>query len=347
MIDYQAIVDNLSEEKVKDILTKLDIPFVDKGSYLQMPTYCHNHKDEEASHKLYYYKNNKIFMCYTNCQTMSIFKFLRNYYEAQGIEYNWYNDVYKVIVDNDKPEGIEVPQYRSVRNSYERRKEVQLPDYNPGVLGCFVKRYPPEWLAEGITESTMDKYNILYSISQNKIIIPHYSAETGQLVGIRGRALNPVEVETFGKYMPVQVQGVWYTHQLSMNLYGLWENKENIKKSGVCFLAEGEKSVLQAESFSTPNCTVAVCGSQFNKYQLNLLMKLCAPREIVICFDNEELPKSQDYFDKLWKIGDKYKQYCQFSFIYDREGLTRLKDSPFDHGEEIFRKLLERRVVVK
>lgn len=347
MIDYQEIVDNLTEEKVKDILTKLEIPFIDKGTYLLMPTYCHNHKSEEASHKLYYYKNNKIFMCYTNCQAQSIFKFLKNYYEAQDIQYDWYKDIYSVITEGARPEGLVMPQYKSLRENYNARKEIKLPAYSKGVLGCFVKRYPTEWLLDGISKFAMDKYNILYSISQNKIIIPHYAAATGALVGIRGRALNPREIEDFGKYMPVQIEGKWYSHPLSMNLYGLYENKENIKKTGICYVFEAEKSVLQCESFSGPNCAVAVCGSQFNKYQLNLLMKLCSPKEIVICFDKEELPHEEKYFNKLWSICDKYKHYCRFSFVYDREGLLNLKDSPSDRGEETFQKLIERRVKVK
>lgn len=347
MIDYQQIIDDLTEERIKNILNKLDIPFEDRGGYLLMPTYCHNHKSEDASHKLYYYKNNKIFMCYTECQAMSIFKFLKNYYEAQDIEWDWYRDIYSVIMEGAQPEGFTTPQYRSLRNNYDARKNVELPTYPSGVLDCFVKRYPPEWLADEISREAMDKYNIRYSISQNKIIIPHYAAESGLLVGIRGRALNQYEIERFGKYMPVQVEGKWYSHQLSMNLYGLYQNKENIKKSGIVYLAEGEKSVLQAESFSEPNCVVAVCGSQFNKYQLNLLLKLCTPREVVICFDKEEIAGQDKYFTKLWNICQKYKQYCQFSFIYDREGLLGMKDSPFDKGEETFKKLLESRVRVK
>jgi hypothetical protein len=40
----------------------------------------------------------------------------------------------------------------------------------------------------------MDRYNILYSISQNKIIIPHYNID-GKLIGIRGRSLNPEDLK--------------------------------------------------------------------------------------------------------------------------------------------------------
>ena len=347
-MDYQAIIDELTEDRVKQILNKLQIPYEDKGDFLLMPTYCHNHMTEEASRKLYYYKNNKIFMCYTQDGTMSIFKFLRNFYEAQGIEYDWYNDVYKVITGDMAPEGFVTPKYHSLKETFGKRNStMQLPKYGDGVLDCFVKRYPTEWLLDRISKQAMDKFDIRYSISQNKIIIPHRSAIDGSLVGIRGRALNQYEIDTFGKYMPVQVEGVWYKHPLSLNLYGLWENKENIKRNKICYVFEAEKSVLQMESFGGPHCGVAVCGSQFNKYQLRLLMELCQPTEIVICFDKEEKSGEENYFNKLWNLCDKYKNYANFSFIYDRQGLLEIKDSPTDKGEEIFKKLLEKRVRVK
>ena len=350
-MDYQAIVEGITIDKVKQLLFKLGAKeVIDKGNYLITNTICHNVNAEDASLKLYYYDNYKVFVCYSNCQTMSIFKFMKHYYEERGIEYDWVADIYNVILDcsNFKPgEGFDTPKYESLRNKFGRvKREVELPAYNEGALGTFVKYYPPEWLRDGISTAAMDKFGICYSISQNKIIIPHRDV-SGRLVGIRGRALNEWEVENIGKYMPVRLEQTWYKHPLSMNLYGLFENKENIKKSGVCYVFESEKSVLQFESFSGPNCSVAVCGSQFNKYQLNLLIRTCNPNEIVLCFDSEELGDDTKYFDKLWAICQKYKNYATFSFVYDRLGLLNLKDSPSDRGEEIFKKLLEKRTRVR
>ena len=350
-MDYEEIISNLDVDSVISMMEKLGADrHSDRGAYVVFPTICHNIDASEASMKLYFYKDTKLFVCYTECGNMSIFKFLKHYYETRQIEYDWYQDIYEVVRDCSNFKGVDgfvVEKYKSLRDRYEvKRKEKELPQYMPHVLDCFVQTYPQEWLDDGISKKTMDRFNISYSISQNKIIIPHYDI-LGRLVGIRGRALNDWEVENIGKYAPIQVEGVWYKHPLSMNLYGLDRTYMDIRRNGVCYLFESEKSVLQMDGFSIPNCSAAVCGSNFNKYQLNILMKFCAPSEIVICFDKEELPGEEKYFNKLWNICQKYKQYCNFSFIYDREGLLNLKDSPTDRGEGVFLQLLKKRVRVK
>lgn len=349
-MDYAEIISNLDTDSVIHLMIELGADrYDDRGDFVIFPTICHNLESSEASMKLYFYKKNKMFVCYTECGSMSIFKFLRTYYEERQIEYDWYQDIYEVVCNCSsfkQKEGFIKPVYKSLKERYSVvRKEVQLPEYSPNVLDCFIKYYPPEWLNDGISKLTMDKFNISYSISQNKIIIPHYDIN-GRLVGIRGRALNEWEIDNVGKYAPIQVEGVWYKHPLSMNLYGLNRTFMDIRRNGICYLFESEKSVMQMDSFNMPNCSAAVCGSNFNKYQLNILMKFCAPSEIVICFDKEELPGEERYFNKLWNICQKYKQYCNFSFIYDREGLLNLKDSPTDKGEKVFLQLLKKRIKV-
>ena len=349
-MDYAEIISNLDTDSVIHLMTELGADRYDnREDFVIFPTICHNLESSEASMKLYFYKKNKMFVCYTECGSMSIFKFLRTYYEERQIEYDWYQDIYEVVCNCSsfkQKEGFIKPVYKSLKERYSvARKEVQLPEYSPNVLDCFIKYYPPEWLNDGISRFAMDKFNISYSISQNKIIIPHYDID-GRLVGIRGRALNEWEVENVGKYAPIQVEGIWYKHPLSMNLYGLNKTFMDIRRNGICYLFESEKSVLQMEKFDMPNCGVAVCGSNFNKYQLNILMRECAPKEIIICFDKEEQDNEDKYFNKLYNIGKKYSNYCKFSFIYDRYGFLGMKDSPTDRGEEVFKKLLEKRVRV-
>lgn len=40
--------------------------------------------------------------------------------------------------------------------------------------------------------------------------------------------------------MPVCIEGKWYSHPLSLNLYGLNITKENIKQTGIAYLFEAE-----------------------------------------------------------------------------------------------------------
>lgn len=348
MIDYKAIIDGLEDNRVKNLLEELGADVIEKDEYFMISTICHNANAEEASHKLYYYKNSHMFYCYTECGAQNIFKFLKNYYETRGIEYDWYTDIYQTILNCSLNKEVKNKnRYKSIKEDYVLKKDrKELPVYSVGLLDCFTNYYPIEWLNDSITKETMDKFNIKYSISQNKIIIPHFDVYN-RLIGIRGRALNKQEVENLGKYMPVQIEGKWYSHPLSLNLYGLNINKDNIKRYKVCYIFESEKSVMQADSWNIPNCAVASCGSNINKFQIDLLMRYCAPTEIVICFDNEEVKGEQKYFQKLWNICNKYKNYCNMSFIYDRKGITKLKDSPSDNGEEVFLQLLKERVKIK
>ena len=350
-MDYKQIIDNLDINSIVELMKKLGADrYEEKEKFFIFPTICHNINSAEASMKLYLYKDTKLFVCYTEDGNMSIFKFLKTYYETRQIEYDWFEDIYNVVLNcgNFRPkEGFDTIQYQSLKERYQiKKKTVELQQYSNGILDIFMKNYPVEWLNDGISRRAMDKYNIKYSVSQNKIIIPHYDINNN-LIGIRGRALNEWEIENIGKYMPIQIEKKWYTHPLSLNLYGLNHTKENIKKYGICYIGEAEKFCLQSESFSFPNCSCAVCGSQFNKYQLDILMKNCRPKEIVICFDKEEKDKEDKYFFKLYNLCKKYINYCKMSFIYDTENLLKLKESPTDCGENVFKKLLKRRIIVK
>lgn len=348
MNNYKELIENLQTDKIEELLLRLGAEKVErKDNFLITNTICHN--VDGGSMKLYYYFDTHLFYCYTSCERMSIFSFLKHYYECRGVEYNWFEDILNVVENcagSIELDGFEAPVAIQKRESYQKRETVEFETINEGILEVFNKYYAPEWLNDGISKEAMDKFNIKYSISQNKIIIPHYDIHDN-LIGIRGRALDDWEIENIGKYMPVKIEGTWYRHKLGMNLYGLNITKENIRKKKRVFVFEAEKSVMQMESFKQLNCGVAVCGSQFNKYQLNLLLKNCYPEEIVICFDNEEMPGEDKYFMKLWNLCKKYNNYCTFSFIYDRGGLLNLKDSPTDKGEEIFNQLLLRRVFVK
>lgn len=240
-INYQEIIENLKDEDVFNLLEKLGGEPIDKQDYILSKTICHHGDGEECNHKLYYYKNSHMFYCYSSCSSMSIFKLLRQYYEERQIKYDWYQDILQVILNCSSVQINKIDNaYHSQLDKYKPQKvRKELPTYLNGIIDSFVHYYPIEWLQDSISKEAMDKYNIRFSTSQNKIIIPHYNIHN-ELVGIRGRALNPQEVELVGKYAPVWIEGKCYSHPLSLNLYGLNWNYENIKSSGIAYVFEAE-----------------------------------------------------------------------------------------------------------
>ena len=70
-MDYQSIVDNLKVSSVIELMEKLGATrWRDEGTHIVFPTICHNIDPDEASMKLYLYKNTKLFNCYTECNVL-------------------------------------------------------------------------------------------------------------------------------------------------------------------------------------------------------------------------------------------------------------------------------------
>lgn len=347
---------------IKDVMTFLDSLGVeqyavnkDRG-YIICPTICHNALHEPASMKLYWYQDNKIFRCYTECnEAMSIFKLYKKFcklnFDREPTDYEAKEYILSCIKHEVIHTEYEDNEYVLDLEKYQYTTEIpELPEYPAGVMDYFSKYYHPSWLKDGITPAAMDKFNIKFSLGQNKIIIPHYDIN-GRLIGIRGRALEKAEVENYGKYRPIQIGQTIYSHQLHFNLYGIHEHKDGIQKRKMAIIAEAEKSVLLDDGYyGDLSNTVACCGSNINKYQIALLTKLGVD-EIVIALDKEYTDsydsKGKEYRKKLEDICNKYKSLAMFSYIWDYDNLLEEKDAPFDKGKETFEYLFRNRVKVR
>lgn len=357
MLDAKKIKEELTKKQIIELVEFLGAKnYIDKGDYLIFPTICHNMRSEDASMKLYYYQNKHLFVCYTECnESFDVYglitkvKNLNNETLSYG---NSFFGAFNFLLNFFKIENsFEVQQKKSytiVRDKYKKKNyDILLNEYDNCVLDVFRDYYTTEWLLEGISKEAMKKFNIKYYDIKNQIIIPHYDIYN-RLIGIRVRNL---EENRYGKYMPAMVENKTYSHPLSFSLYGLNLNKENIKEVKTAIIYEGEKSCLKSEDILGKNYSVACCGNKINIYQINILIKECQVREIILAFDKEYekfgTKEAEDYFNKLYKICSKYKNYCNFSFIFDMGNLLDQKDSPVDKGKNIFYKLLEKRIVVK
>ena len=356
-ISIQDIINSITLEDVKCFLTSLGVDqiadYPEKG-YLICPTVCHNPLDEAESMKLYWYQDHKIFKCYTECnESMSIFtlyqKFmLINYHKVSFEEaVDYVKKCLKHITVSDKKRykpDVDFEQYKFDSSI------PQLTEYPKEMLTYFLPYHHPLWLREGIKPEIMDKFHIGLWNAQNKITIPHFDIN-GRLIGIRARTLDPEEAKT-GKYKPVQIGNILYAHPLHLNLYGIYEHQEAIRRRRNAIIVEGEKSVLLDDGYYGEWAnSVACCGSNVNKFQINLLVNVLGVNEITIAFDKEyddwRSEEAKIYRLKLEGMCKEYKGLANFSYIWDMDNLLGKKDSPFDKGKEVFEKLYKYRIKVR
>jgi hypothetical protein len=325
-------------------------------------TICHN-PPGEGSRKLYYYSNTDLFHCFTGCADPSfdIFQLLVKVAKIQwGKEYDL-NDAVRYIAiryglaGEAELEDDSLIDWKTF-NTYDRLESLEIKDYHVELkayddvildrLNYNVKILP--WLKEGITQEVMNHSRIGYFPATAQITIPHFDKD-GRFVGLRGRALCQPDIDMYGKYRPIMINRQLYNHPLGMNLYNFNNSKENIKATGKAIIFEGEKSSLLYQSyFGIDNdISVACCGSNISAYQIQLLLDYNV-KEIVVAFDRQFQAIGDDEFkhltNNLTKIHDRYKNYVDISFIFDKKMITNYKDSPIDCGQETFLKLWKERI---
>lgn len=344
MIDRKELRESLSVADIIHLMSLLGADeYEDRGSYIQFKTICHNVNPDEAGFNLSYYKESFRFYCFSNCHSMDIFEVIKRRWtiteEQTDLHFDniafWVMNHSKITLDDFQPtfkSPLNPDNYKLVQT------EVVLPEKNSNVLDSFTNYHCYEWLSDGISDDAMFKYNIKYSPSRNAIIIPHYDINN-RLIGIRRRALDPEEIEK-GKYKPIFIEGVSYSHPLAYNLYGLNLAADEIRKQKRVIIAEGEKAALQGYTqWGDRNIVVSACGNKINRWQVLLLMKNCSPNEIILAFD-EGIER-----EYLHNICEKYSPYCKFSYIFDSKGKLNSKESPLDRMD-VFDELLDRRVRV-
>ena len=358
-VSKKDIIESITLQDVKIFLESLGVDqiavYEDKG-YLVCPTICHNPLHEAQSMKLYWYQNNKIFRCYTECnEAMSIFKLYQKFMEInedRAVRDDEAEDYVKHCLGQIKISKRKTNNTEFDMSKYEFDKIIPvLNEYPKSILEYFTSYYHPVWLKDGITKEAMDKFQIKFSIGQNKIIIPHFDIN-GRLVGIRGRTLEKKEAEEYGKYRPIQIGNITYTHQLQFNLYGIYEHQNGIRRRRSAIIVEGEKSVLLDDGFyGDLSNAVACCGSTFNKYHISMLTDILGANEITVALDKEytdwRTDKAKRYREKLENMCRKYKNQATFSYIWDFDNVLEEKDSPFDKGKKIFEYLYKNRIKVR
>lgn len=357
-MDFKELREQLTDEQIKDILGQFNVePVMEDESSITFPTCCHNL--EGGSPKLVYYKNTKLFHCYTECAaSFDIFTLLQKMYRLRDQEITLKHAVticdldasdinplaksYNVIEDIRYMQGLNNIYIPDVNN-------LDFKTYDKAILKKFSFDYMGlmPWIEEGIGIETLQKFNIKWDSYRQAIVIPNFDYD-GQLIGIRERYFRPEDVAK-GKYRPLYDNGVLYNHPTGRTFYGICENHAAIERKHIAIIFEGEKSVLLYGTIygNNNNIALATLGQNITKDHIQYLLKMKV-QHVILAYDSDY----EDY-KQLYEVEKKYIEkakilspYFNVSYLMDYEFDLPYKSSPIDGGKETFEKILKNRRIV-
>lgn len=367
MIDKEEIIELYDIEDIKAIAIELGSEVCKplKDGSLLFDSFCHG----SPRLKLYYYPKTRLFHCYLECGTMNLIDLIKHCKGCTFGQAVQYAAEFKGIYSSGirklgKGVGFKFGKEDDItfleRHLYKSVDiEADLPTYNEDILAIFDDYHPYSWENEGISNEEMKLFGIRFYFAQNKAVIPNRDMN-GNLIGIRGRAFSQYDLDAGKKYMPITIEKMTYNCPTGMFLYGLYENKENIKRKRKVIDFEGEKSVLKMGSFygRKNNIGVANLGTNMTKYQAKLLLSLGID-EITIALDKqyeywridqgdeEAIKEYNSTIKKIIKIYKLFQGFCKVSLIFvDNDDILDYKDSPIDQGKEVFSQLYKNRIFI-
>lgn len=357
-MNFRDLREQLTDESIKNILAQFNVePVMEDETSITFPTCCHNL--EGGSPKLIYYKNTKLFHCYTECAaSFDIFTLLQKMYRLRGQEITLKQAVEVCDLDaseikHEDPQlgsSDDIRYMQELNNVYIPNVDaIEFKTYDRKVLRQYAFDYAGlmPWIEEGMGIETLQKFNIRYDYLNNAIIIPNFDYD-GQLIGIRARYFRPEDIKK-GKYRPVYYNGTLYNHPTGRTFYGIFENHKNIERKKTVVIFEGEKSVLLYGTIygNEQNIALATLGQNITKDHIQYLLKM-GVRNVILAYDTDY----EDY-SQLQEVDKKYlakakilEPYFNVSYLMDYDFDLAYKSSPIDGGKEIFEKLLKNRRIV-
>lgn len=188
-----------------------------------------------------------------------------------------------------------------------------------------------DWLREGVMPWAAKKFGLAYSYKYHRVVIPIRYWLDGTLVGFNQRT-------TVENYEELGIRKYFLTasYRKSLNLYGLWENREEIEDKRTVVICESEKSVLKRYSRNDGTC-VALQGKKLSDEQRRIIIGLNV-NEVIIALDND-VP-----IEEVRHICEQFYHIRNVSYVKDRWNLLGDKDAPADAENKVYNFLMKHRV---
>ena len=366
-LDKELILSSLTKEDVIKICMALgsSYPKQDNNGNLIFQSICHG----SDSWKLYYYCTDTdykkhIFHCYSRCSdSFNIVELVIRANRTQGKTITWYKALYyiakttgKVFTgesENDNKTSV-ITDFNWINRLQQIKKNKKsipnLSEISENILEVFYYAPHQDWLNDNISREALSRYEIGYYGLTNQITIPHRDMNN-RLIGIRGRFLDPEDIEAIGKYVPLQINGRTLSHSLGSNLYGINVTQDKIKTIKKVMVVEAEKSCMQVCSyFGEDSFVVAACGSSITRTQIKLLLNYLQVEEVIYAPDRD-YHESNSYEAEVWyqKIIKRLAPlvpYCKVTLCADSKERLPYKASPTDMGKDMLLELLDEKIII-
>ena len=359
-IDVKLLKKNLTLAHHKQIMQALNIPaFSENKEQIIYFTGDRNKDALKGSPKLYFYKDSQIYFGYTNSRSYDIISLVQTRLSLLKQPCSFL-DACQFILDTTNINPDSISRVKKEGHVYDwsnlerfirvRKYGNQLSEYNRNIIDTLPPLYPQAWIDEGISEETMEKYQIRYYERCNQTVIPCFDDEA-RLVGVRVRNWDKDRVEQ-AKYMPlVTLDGQCYKFNTNQVFYGINYNKPEIERTGKVIIVESEKAVMKLDTYmGEHNIALGMYGSNLGIQRRNQLLKM-GVNTVSYVVDNDFIGQDDAFFEqwreKIQHFIKLWDGFCRVEIVWDNLGLLGPKENATDRTKEIWEQLWENREIIE
>ena len=359
-IDVKKLKKSLSLAHHKQIMQALGIPAYSENK--EQIIYFSGDKNKDAlkgSPKLYFYKDSQIYFGYTSSRSYDIISLVQTRLSLLKQPCSFL-DACQFILDTTNINPDSINRVKKEGHVYDwsnlerfvrvRKYGNQLSEYNRNIIDTLPPLYPQAWIDEGISEETMEKYQIRYYERCNQTVIPCFDDEA-RLVGVRVRNWDKDRVEQ-AKYMPlVTLDGQCYKFNTNQVFYGINYNKPEIERTGKVIIVESEKAVMKLDTYmGRHNIALGMYGSNLGIQRRNQLLKM-GVNTVSYVVDNDFIGQDDEFFEqwreKIRHFIKLWDGFCRVEIVWDNLGLLGPKENATDRTKEVWEQLWENREIIE
>ena len=207
--------------------------------------------------------------------------------------------------------------------------------YDESILNQYKKRCNLRFLKDHISLESQVKFGLMYSVEQQRIIIPIRDI-FGNLAGVKSRRNYETDNPDDPKYV------FECPTSKSMILYGAYENYSHLMNADKILIFESEKSTCACDSYGYNNA-VSIMGNALSSEQAKILLSFNAKEYCFMLDEGLDLNVTLQNA-KLLKSFAAMRE-CKITYFDWQNSLSvGPKESPTDCGKNIFEYIIQNEI---